>query len=107
MAPARCRNCGALAFPPHLRCRHCHGTQFEEAPLEKGRLLTWTVIHYPPPHVKGPIRVGIVEFSGGVRALGELPESLEVGAAVAAEWEVLRTVEGKEVRGFRFVAAPS
>ncbi len=98
----RCLHCGTLTYPAHYLCHRCRHSDFENVELGDGTLLTFTVIHVPPPGVPSPLAIGIVEFEGGVRALGQLSEPMEVGSKVTAEWGVLRRVAGKEYEGFRF-----
>lgn len=107
MRAARCTHCGTLAFPPHAVCAACRHDTFEGVELREGRLLTYTVIHVPPPGLPSPLTVGIVEFEGGLRALGRLAEPVEVGQAVVGEWTVLREGEAGAMEGFRFRPAPS
>ncbi len=98
----RCAHCGTLAHPAHLLCHSCRATEFEEAEVGEGTLLTYTVIHVPPPGVEPPLKIGIVEFDSGVRVLGQLAEDVEVGAKVRGEWTVVRRVEGRDFEGVRF-----
>jgi uncharacterized OB-fold protein len=98
----RCRSCGRLSYPAHFLCRQCRSTEFDELEVSGGKLLTYTVIHVPPPGVPVPLRLGIAEFEGGVRALGQLAEPMEVGDEVVAEWALLRKMGDEEYEGFRF-----
>lgn len=98
----KCRHCCRLTYPAHYVCRQCHHTDFEEIGVSEGTLLTYTVIHVPPPGVDSPLRIGIVEFEGGIRALGKLMEPTEVGSKVRAEWGVTRKVGEEEYEGFTF-----
>lgn len=102
MKVTRCVHCGTLTYPIHMVCHSCGSKESEEAELGEGTLLTYTVVHVPPPGVSPPLRLGIVEFEGGVRALGQLAEDVEVGSKVRAEWAVVRRVDGREYEGFRF-----
>ncbi len=98
----RCKECGRLAYPAHYVCGECRSRELEEVDVSEGTLLTYTVIHVPPPGVPSPLRIGIVEFEGGVRALGQLTESMEVGSKVTAEWATVRRLDGREYEGFTF-----
>ncbi len=98
----RCKHCGDLTYPAHYTCRKCHNTEFEDHEILRGTLLTYTVITVPPPGVEAPLRIGIVEFAGGLRALGQLTDPLEIGAEVVAEWAVVRRLRGREYEGFKF-----
>ena len=46
--------------------------------------------------------MAIVEFEGGVRALGQLTEPADIGVRVVPEWATLREAEGLTFMGFRF-----
>lgn len=102
MRASRCTACGRVAFPRHRVCPACRGEAFEEVELGEGTLLTHTVLHVPPPGVEPPLRLGIVAFEGGVRALGQLLAPADVGARVRAEVGPTRRREGEVVTGVRF-----
>lgn len=102
MRVARCKGCRRLTYPAHFVCDDCGSRDFDSLEVSEGTLLTYTVLHVPPSGVVSPLRIGIVEFEGGVRALGQLAEPMEVGAKVRAEWTVVREVEGRIYEGFRF-----
>lgn len=102
MRAHRCRACGALSYPAHAACRRCRGRDHEELEVGEGVLLTHTELRVPPPGAPSPLRLGIAEFEGGVRALGQLLEPAEVGDRVVAEWGPTRTVEGRTVEAWRF-----
>ncbi|MFQ5838685.1 MAG: Zn-ribbon domain-containing OB-fold protein [Thermoplasmata archaeon] len=97
-----CEACGRLTYPVHFLCHDCGSRKFEEVEVSEGTLLTYTVIHAPPPGVPSPLTLGIAEFEGGVRALGQLSEPMEIGAKVRAEWAVLRKMGDRQFEGFKF-----
>ncbi len=101
MRAFRCTACGHTSFPRHRVCSACRGEAFEEVELGEGTLLTYTVLHVPPPGVESPLRLGIAEFKGGVRVLGQMMGPAEVGALVRAELGPTRMWEGQEVVGVR------
>lgn len=70
--------------------------------LEEGVVVTHTVLRVPPPGLAAPVPMAIVEFEGGVRALGQLTESVDIGTRVVPEWAPLREAEGTVFEGFRF-----
>jgi uncharacterized OB-fold protein len=108
---AKCRACGAIAFPLRRVCRACRGESFEPMTLpDEGTLVTWTVIRVPPAEfaMQAPYVVGIVEL-GGVRVTAQIadaaPEELDFGLRVR---RVLRKMgaegEGGILRyGYKFV----
>ncbi|MFQ5987064.1 MAG: Zn-ribbon domain-containing OB-fold protein [Thermoplasmata archaeon] len=102
MNVAKCARCGRLAFPSHAICPNCRGSEFEEHELTEGVVVSNTVLRVPPPGLTPPVPIAIVEFEGGVRALGQLTESAEVGTQVVPEWGFLREAEGRVYEGFRF-----
>lgn len=102
MRASRCRRCQALAYPAHRLCRACRHDAFQEVSLGEGTLLTYTVLHVPPPGVPAPLTLGIAEFEGGVKALGQVVGEAAVGLRVEGEWAPLRTVDGQTLEGFRF-----
>lgn len=106
MKVSRCTACGRLGFPRHRVCPNCRGEDFEQVELGEGTLLTYTVLHVPPPGVEGPVRLGIAAFEGGVRALGQLVEPAEVGDRVQAERGPTRVRDGEPVEGVRLRPVP-
>ena len=66
----KCTRCGRVHFPPRLICDACGCREFEEVTLPReGKVLTWTVIHVPPPRfdLEAPYVIAIVELEDGVR----------------------------------------
>ncbi|MEE9592550.1 MAG: OB-fold domain-containing protein [Thermoplasmata archaeon] len=102
MKVAKCVECGLLTYPTHRVCARCRGTEFVEADLQEGRVLTHTILHVPPPDLTPPIPIAVVEFEGGVRALGQVTGPVEIGTRVVPEWGTLREVNGTTYEGFRF-----
>jgi uncharacterized OB-fold protein len=97
-----CKGCGAVAYPRHRCCKACGKTRFESVPLEgNATLLTFTrVYNLSLAFDERFITLGIVEFEGGVRALGRLdvdePKiSMKLSAYVApVRTEGYETYEG-------------
>jgi len=66
----KCTGCGKVHFPPRLICDACRCREFEDTTLPReGKVLTWTVIHVPPPRfdLEAPYVVAIVELEDNVR----------------------------------------
>jgi uncharacterized OB-fold protein len=97
----RCATCAAVFFPRfHEQHRpECEARAVEEIRLSRrGRLVSFTTIHVPPPPIfplpaaEVPYSVGLVELSEGLvvaglvsrRAPGELRRDLEVEIVVEA-----------------------
>jgi uncharacterized OB-fold protein len=88
---SRCTSCGEVAFPKLPSCPACTGESTEEILLSRrGRLWTWTIQHFPPPHPYlddgkefEPFGVGYIELPEGVRVESRLsvndPAALEIG----------------------------
>ena len=104
----RCKDCGLVMYPGHLRCLKCKSREFEEiTPEGNAQLLTWTVIEQLPWGIDERGRViGIVEFENKVRAMGVVKaEKLRTGLKLRAGWEPVRSIAGEEVYGFTFYPA--
>ncbi len=85
----KCTQCGKVHFPPRLICDGCKDRNFEDVTLPReGKVLTWTVIHVPPPNfdLEAPYIVAIVELEGGVRLTCQVvncdPDELSIDAPV-------------------------
>ncbi|MFQ6013298.1 MAG: Zn-ribbon domain-containing OB-fold protein [Thermoplasmata archaeon] len=102
MKVAKCTHCGRLTFPTHRVCPNCRGSAFAEEEVQEGLVVTHTVLRVPPPDFTPPVAIAIVEFEGGVRALGQVTQPVDVGTRVVSEWAVLREGGGTVYEGFRF-----
>jgi uncharacterized OB-fold protein len=108
MTGYQCTGCGRIFHPARTVCLDCGGRRFSEVPLEdECTLVTFTRLHaLPMDFHQRTLMLGMVEFPGGVRALGQLSaEQVETGMKMKARWEVVRTLEGEEIRGLRFYPA--
>jgi uncharacterized OB-fold protein len=93
----RCTTCGYIAYPPRLICPVCKNREFEDIHLSRsGKLLTYTIIHVPPPQFdrQTPYAVGIVETEEGARLTVGIadvePEDLVVGMPVRLEFRKIQ-----------------
>lgn len=101
----KCKTCGKLQHPDHVRCLQCKGMTFE--PIEASGdcvLLTYTILKAPPTEFrdKPAYALGIVQFSNGVRALGQLTtlEHLHSGMKLKPKRAKLTdNLDGQEVFG--------
>jgi len=69
-----CKSCGAKYFPSRPICK-CGSTEFEPYKLvEKGTVVTWTVITNPPLGYEKytPYVVALVELEDGVKILTQI-----------------------------------
>jgi len=101
----KCRKCGRVMYPRHDRCLSCRGREFEEAELGKeAALVTYTKVYAIPEGIEmPPLVLGIVEFPGGVRAMGQLTtDDPKIGVKLRPVWGKLRKIGEKEVYGFKF-----
>ncbi len=85
---SKCKKCGRVYFPKRKVC-FCGSREMEEYKLpEKGRLVCFTVVRYPPREFEGyaPYPVGIIELEDGTKVLAQLTdvdvEALSEGAEV-------------------------
>jgi len=114
---SRCKQCGTVSFPKSSVCRNpkCKKkADVEEALLtRRGKLLSYTLICYPPPppfvppQPFVPFPIGEVAFPEGIAIMGQLVgkkyEDLKIGMDV--EMIVDRLFEdeqGNEVVGWKF-----
>jgi len=80
----KCKKCGKLQHPDHLRCILCKNTTFERIKSSGDcKLLTYTILTAPPSEYreKKSYAIGVVEFSNGLKALGQITtsENLKIG----------------------------
>ena len=104
----KCKKCGLVMYPHHLRCIKCHAREFEEiTPSEKGKLVTFTIVEQLPWGIDERGRVlGVVEFDNGVKALGViLADKPKLGMKLKAGWDSVRVIGGEKVYGLTFEPA--
>ena len=94
----RCKECGAINFPPRKICIKCKKpSEFEEIKLSgKGKVYSYTVTgrgatvfeHTEEGIVGGDFPIAIVELEEGVRVLGQItdcsPSEIKIGTEVEA-----------------------
>jgi uncharacterized protein len=101
----RCAACGALQWPPRLRCSRCRGDEFQAAVLpNRGVVHTFTVCYraFDPWFAsRTPYAIAVVGISDGIRLtgnyLGADPADLACGMAVRARYEA---VDGHALLGW-------
>lgn len=115
---SRCTGCGEVNFPSQDSCPACTRRGCEEILLSsRGRLWTWTVMHFPPPvppfagdadrETFAPFGVGYVELEEGIRVEGRLTENdaskLEIGMPMELVVEpFVRDDDGNDLMTFAF-----
>jgi len=89
----KCLKCGKVHLPPRPLCDSCFSKEFEWVELpQKGKLLTYTVIHVAPPQFQGmaPYAVGIVQLEKGVKIPGMIrgvtPEQIKIGMPLTMDF---------------------
>lgn len=99
----KCNKCGKFQHPDHLRCLQCKSTTFEFVDASGDcTLLTYTILKAPPAEfrAKKAYALGVVEFSNGIRALGQLTtmDNLKVGMKLKPKYEKLTdNLDGQEI----------
>jgi uncharacterized OB-fold protein len=90
----RCAKCNKITVPPRIICSHCGSTDLSWAQLpNRGRLVTYTVIHVAPPQFEAlaPYAIGVVEFTEGARLPGMVRNisfgHLKIGMELQTEFE--------------------
>jgi uncharacterized OB-fold protein len=69
----KCQKCGKIHLPPRPLCDNCYSQTFTWTPVpNKGKLLTYTVIHVAPQQFQdaAPYAVGIVQLENGAKLPG-------------------------------------
>jgi len=91
---AKCKKCGNLRVPPRPLCTRCYGNDFEWVELRnKGKLLTYTVIHVSPKQFEPliPYAVGIVKLEEGPQLPGIIrgvePDKIRVGMDLTVDFD--------------------
>lgn len=87
LAVAVCQECGAVRHPVPDRCPACGGS-VERRGAEAGRIVSWTLVHYPPAGFTAPYTVAWVEIEDvGIGVMGRVASSsrvpLRFGAGVS------------------------
>ena len=109
---ATCNTCGKVFFPPRLICDKCQAREFTKSHLpDKGRVVTFTVIHTPPPEFEdeSPYAMAIVELENGVKMFSQLvdmdPADVKIGMPVLTEFRQIQAAgeSGVLCYGYKFV----
>lgn len=91
---AKCKKCGTMFLPPRPMCTKCFSSDLEWVELKnKGKLLTYTVIHVSPKQFESliPYTVGIVKLEDGLKLPGMIqgvaPEKISVGMDLIVDFD--------------------
>jgi uncharacterized OB-fold protein len=104
----KCKDCGYVMYPHHLRCLNCNGREFDEiAPEGVGKLVTYTIVNELPWGIDERGRVlGVVEFKNGVKAMGlVLADDVKIGMKLKASWGPVRVIGGEKTYGLNLLPA--
>jgi len=90
----RCKKCGATSWPPRSLCSTCFSNTMEWIEFKgRGKLLTYTIIHFPPGQFQAlaPYAVGIVKLSEGAQLPGMIKnlklEDVRIGMELQVDFE--------------------
>ncbi len=96
----KCKKCGKVHLPPRPLCDNCFSKEFEWVELpQKGKLLTYTVIHVAPTQFQGmaPYAVGIVQLENGLKIPGMIrgvaPEQIKIGMPLTIDFGTCAATE--------------
>lgn len=91
---AKCKKCGTILLPPRPMCTKCFSSDLEWVELKnKGKLLTYTVIHVSSKQFESliPYAVGIVKLGDGPKLPGMIqdvePEKISVGMSLEVDFD--------------------
>jgi len=90
----KCKRCGKVHLPPRPLCDSCFSKEFEWTEIpQKGKLLTYTVIHVAPTQFQSmaPYVVGIVQLENGLKIPGMIRsialEQVKIGMPLSMDLE--------------------
>lgn len=91
MDASRCQ-CGKVSVPPRDRCPLCGRGMERTEVSNKGRLLSYTVVHVVPEGFDAPRSVALVQLGSGARVLCEMEgdHPLDSTVEVVRDGDVLR-----------------
>ncbi len=90
----KCKRCGAVLWPPRGICPKCFAYTIEWTEFKgKGKLLTYTIIHFPPIQFQAlaPYAVGILKLEEGPQIPGMIKnvklEEIRIGMELHVDFE--------------------
>jgi uncharacterized OB-fold protein len=96
----KCQQCGKIHLPPRPLCDNCFSQKFKWTPVpNKGKLLTYTVIHVAPPQFQdmAPYAVGIIKLENGLKLPGMISgatqEQLHIGMELTIDFNASTTAQ--------------
>ncbi|MDR2719304.1 MAG: Zn-ribbon domain-containing OB-fold protein [Nitrososphaerota archaeon] len=98
LTAGKCLKCGKLHLPPRPLCNNCYNTQFEWTQISnKGKLLTYTIIHIAPTQLQNmaPYAIGVLELADGLKIPGiiqDVPqEQIKIGMSLTVDFSTCNT----------------
>ncbi len=98
----RCKDCGAVQFPPRGACGACRSQALETYRFSgRGTVYSFAEVAQAPKGFSGPYLVALVELAEGVRVTAQLtdvdPDEVEIGMPVEM---VTRRLQEKGPHGY-------
>jgi uncharacterized OB-fold protein len=107
---AKCRDCGAVQYPPQRICAKCHKKdQLDPVRLsnKKGKLFTFSM-DYVSSIIDSPVVIAVVDFEGGGRMecfmTDRIVEKIKIGIEI--EMTFRRLFKREEVINYFWKAMP-
>jgi len=98
LTAGKCQTCNKIHLPPRPLCNNCYSTQFIWHTLSnKGKLLTYTIIHIAPTQFQNqtPYAIGIIELEDGLKIPGliqNIPhEQIKIGMTLHVDFNTCNT----------------
>ncbi|MDR2707405.1 MAG: Zn-ribbon domain-containing OB-fold protein [Nitrososphaerota archaeon] len=89
----KCLKCDKIHLPPRPLCDNCYNTQFDWLQISnKGKLLTYTIIHIAPTDFQTlvPYAIGILELDNGLKLSGIIhgvsQEQIKIGMTLTVDF---------------------
>lgn len=112
LSASECKKCGARYFDRRNACASCGTTEFKKVRVKsKGKLQSFTIVHYAAPGVEVPFVAGLVDCDGttvrgNIIGVEPVPENIELGMNVElATYSLGVDTAGTECIGFGFQPA--
>ncbi len=105
---SKCRTCGAHFFPIRQACAGCLGQDLETIRFStEGTLYTYTIVRQSTPAFEVPYALGYVDFSEGVRIMGQIVgvefDEIAIGMPMTLVLEPFgKDEDGNALTGYRF-----